>query len=149
MTVTATIFGHAVVWDEPAQIWRWQDTNEPAHGWGGEPRRCPECDELPTAEGDDPCIGHIPGVYSACCGHGIEAGQILWVHAHGSNLRRARRERGLSLRDVAPVIGMSISYMSDLERGIKADPSLAVARKLADFYGMTLDDLFPEEASND
>jgi predicted transcriptional regulator len=36
---------------------------------------------------------------------------------------RAKRERaGLSLRDVAPKVGFSIVYLSDIERGNRACP---------------------------
>lgn len=27
---------------------------------------------MPTKEGYDACLGHIAGVKSACCGHGVE-----------------------------------------------------------------------------
>jgi hypothetical protein len=27
---------------------------------------------MPTSEGYDACLGFIPGVESACCGHGVE-----------------------------------------------------------------------------
>lgn len=149
MTVTGTIYGHAVVWDDGQQRYLWADTHEPAHRWGGEPRPCPQCGVVPTTEGHDACLGHIPGVYSACCGHGVEDGVILWEATLGSPLRRTRLQRGLSLRDVAPHIGMSISYMSDLERGRKGEPSLSVARSLAAFYGVTIDELFSPESGTD
>lgn len=42
------------------------------------PRPCPKCNELPTMEGCDACLGYIPGVYAACCGHGIEEGNIVY-----------------------------------------------------------------------
>jgi hypothetical protein len=29
--------------------------------------------------GPDPCLGHLPGVISACCGHGGERGPYLWT----------------------------------------------------------------------
>lgn len=31
---------------------------------------CPECHLARSAEGYDPCIGKLPGVKYACCGHG-------------------------------------------------------------------------------
>lgn len=39
-------------------------------------RPCPRCGRLPTPEGYDACLGHIPGCVSACCGHGAH-GPIL------------------------------------------------------------------------
>lgn len=41
-------------------------------------RPCIKCGQSPTPEGYDACLGHIPGVFSACCGHGVENGYILW-----------------------------------------------------------------------
>lgn len=34
-------------------------------------RRCKQCQQLPTQEGHDVCLGKIPNVISACCGHGM------------------------------------------------------------------------------
>jgi hypothetical protein len=31
----------------------------------------------PTKEGYDNCLGHIEGVASACCGHGVEIPYIV------------------------------------------------------------------------
>jgi len=33
---------------------------------------CKRCGKKPTKEGFDACLGHIEGVTSACCGHGVE-----------------------------------------------------------------------------
>ncbi len=32
--------------------------------------RCSHCHLLPTPEGHDACLGTLPGVWNACCGHG-------------------------------------------------------------------------------
>jgi len=37
-------------------------------------RPCPRCGLMPTPEGYDACLGFIPGIDSACCGHGIDEG---------------------------------------------------------------------------
>lgn len=40
-------------------------------------RPCPRCGGDPKAhEGCDPCLGRLPGVRNACCGHGVEDGYI-------------------------------------------------------------------------
>ena len=36
-------------------------------------RPCVRCGELPTKEGYDACLGYIPNMKSACCGHGVES----------------------------------------------------------------------------
>lgn len=39
---------------------------------------CVRCGEMPTKEGYDACLGSLPGVFAACCGHGVEEGYILF-----------------------------------------------------------------------
>ncbi len=34
-------------------------------------RPCSRCGKPPTKEGFDACLGEIPGVSHACCGHGV------------------------------------------------------------------------------
>ena len=38
--------------------------------------KCPMCNKQATADGHDPCIANLPGVSSACCGHGKTKGYI-------------------------------------------------------------------------
>ena len=33
---------------------------------------CPKCGWRPLESGEDACLGHLPGVVNACCGHGGE-----------------------------------------------------------------------------
>lgn len=40
-------------------------------------RPCVKCNLMPTLEGYDPCLGHIEGATSACCGHGVEDGFVV------------------------------------------------------------------------
>lgn len=62
--------------------------------------------------------------------------------------RCAARGRRLALRltleDVAAGAGLSVTAVWHAERG--ADPMLTTARKLAAFYGVTVEDLWPELA---
>ena len=43
----------------------------------GEPQPCPYCGKKPGLSGEDGCLGRLPGVKAACCGHGKE-GYILF-----------------------------------------------------------------------
>ncbi len=48
------------------------DTGElVAENW--QKRPCGHCDKHNTPEGHDGCLGTLPGVMNACCGHGEEA----------------------------------------------------------------------------
>jgi len=48
--------------------WVYRDTGRPITGT----RVCRRCGRPPTPEGHDACLGVVPGVASACCGHGAE-----------------------------------------------------------------------------
>jgi hypothetical protein len=37
---------------------------------------CVKCGKLPTKEGHDACLGNLPGVIDACCGHGVKEAYI-------------------------------------------------------------------------
>ncbi|PYE48674.1 helix-turn-helix domain-containing protein [Deinococcus yavapaiensis] len=55
-------------------------------------------------------------------------------------LRELRSERGLRLKDVAEMAGISVPYLSDLERG-RTNPSLETLQTLAGAYSITVHDL--------
>ena len=41
---------------------------------------CGNCGEMPTTEGHDMCLGNLPGVMNACCGHGdVEEAYIQFL----------------------------------------------------------------------
>jgi DNA-binding transcriptional MerR regulator/quercetin dioxygenase-like cupin family protein len=63
------------------------------------------------------------------------------VRVGASRLRELRRERGLSLRDAADRSGLSVSFLSALERGATG-ASIATVQRLTSAYGSTLLDLF-------
>lgn len=49
-------------------IWIYCDTKEPT---AGNRKNCGFCSKEDTSEGHDGCIGTLPQVMNACCGHGI------------------------------------------------------------------------------
>lgn len=51
-------------------MWRYEDDGAPLPGWGGEIRPCTECGSEHELHEVDPCLGVLPGVDNACCGHG-------------------------------------------------------------------------------
>lgn len=52
--------------------WHYKDTGELVKD---NPRPCLHCGK-DSIDGDDACLGHLPGVKYACCGHGINDGYI-------------------------------------------------------------------------
>jgi len=47
--------------------WLYEDTGEPL----SVVRPCRKCGRMPTADGHDACLGELPGIAFACCGHGV------------------------------------------------------------------------------
>ena len=64
--------------------WLFSDTNEPTITTH-QLRPCGFCKMMNTPEGHDGCLGELPGVMNACCGHGelnaayiqFEGGRII------------------------------------------------------------------------
>lgn len=71
--LTDLLYGHAIYLD--GNTWRYVDTHEPIQG---NIRPCPQCNQLPTPDGHDACLGCIPGAKAACCGHGKRDGYVMW-----------------------------------------------------------------------
>jgi transcriptional regulator with XRE-family HTH domain len=59
----------------------------------------------------------------------------------GDRLRRWRSGRGVTLRDVSEASGISIAYLSDLERGKLANPTLDTLTALAAALRVSLNEL--------
>lgn len=73
MTAQSYVRGHRVRYDGSA--WRYCDTDALIDA----ERPCVRCGLTAVPDGPDPCLGMLPGVISACCGHGVEQG---WAIRH-------------------------------------------------------------------
>jgi transcriptional regulator with XRE-family HTH domain len=62
------------------------------------------------------------------------------LSAIGDTLRALRRERRLTLREVAEGAHISVSYLAEIERGEK-DPSSRVLESVAEGLGMSVGEL--------
>jgi transcriptional regulator with XRE-family HTH domain len=67
-------------------------------------------------------------------------GEKRAARAIGAELRRLRKARGWSLRDLARETELDFGYVGKIERG--ADSTIETYRKLADALGLTLSALF-------
>lgn len=65
----------------------------------------------------------------------------------GKSIRSFRRKRGLSLADLAERSKLSVSYLSEIERGIK-QPSLDTLEKLAAALNISVQGFFTEKDSS-
>ena len=61
--------------------------------------------------------------------------------AHNCNVARHRLSLGLTIRDVQVATGLSIGFISQVEHGCEI--SLTNARKIATFFGLSIDELWP------
>lgn len=59
--------GWPIYWD--GKYWRYKDNDECVRAVD---RPCGACGKKRTPEGHDPCLGKLPRVMNACCGHGNE-----------------------------------------------------------------------------
>src|SRR5262249_60611055 len=66
------------------------------------------------------------------------------VDGLGPKLRSLRRERSLSLTQVASATGISSSFLSLVENG-KNDLTVARLIRLTSYYGVAVSDLLPED----
>ena len=71
MSAYAHVRGHRIIYENGK--WIYADTKESIKI----NRACTKCGQMPTSEGHDACLGHIEGIVSACCGHGIEEAIII------------------------------------------------------------------------
>ena len=89
--------GHAIVFPDGANEWLYADTLEPTVG---NDRPCGHCNEPDRPDGHDPCLGTLPGVANACCGHGRDAeayvvrGDTRYSGAEALNLIDRLKEQG-------------------------------------------------------
>lgn len=79
MTVRSRWRGHAI--EHPG--WIYSNTGEPVEGTQ---RPCGHCQRPPTANDHDACLGTLPGVANACCGHGVSENAYVQLD-DGSVLR--------------------------------------------------------------
>jgi transcriptional regulator with XRE-family HTH domain len=69
------------------------------------------------------------------------AEQLLKMVRTGDYLKELRTAKGYSLKDACDRLSLSTTYLSEIERGLKA-PSDYLIRELAEFYGINENTLF-------
>jgi DNA-binding transcriptional MerR regulator/uncharacterized cupin superfamily protein len=70
-----------------------------------------------------------------------DAGPAEEQSSVGPRFRKLRLQRGESLTTVANAVGVSIGFLSNLERS-QSGASISIMRKLAQYYGLNILDLF-------
>lgn len=59
----------------------------------------------------------------------------------GKRIKQMREERELTLKNVSEVTGLSVGFLSQVERNI-TDPSIASLKKIADAFGVKITEFF-------
>lgn len=71
--------GHKIIYTVKTE-WIYEDSGQPTD----EQRPCAKCGRKPLPGGEDACLGHIEGVKSACCGHGVTEPLLMYDEIEGT-----------------------------------------------------------------
>lgn len=65
----------------------------------------------------------------------------------GNNIKKIRKEKGLGIKDIADVVGISEAYVSQIENNKRSNPSVDILKSIAESLGVELSDLLggPDE----
>lgn len=61
-----------------------------------------------------------------------------------NRIRILRQHYDMSLVDLSGISGVSVGYISEIERGIRSDPALSVCRAIAHGLLSSVDYVFPD-----
>ena len=61
-----------------------------------------------------------------------------------NNIRKIRKEIGYSLTELAESIGISVGYMSHLERGGRKNPAYHIMKKIALKLNKSIEEIFDD-----
>jgi hypothetical protein len=87
VTIVSYLYGRKIYSID--EVWYWADDKTPI---GDSWRSCPHCKKDPAADCEDPpdpCLGWLPGVKFACCGHGYTNRAYVLLEGE-SNYRRGK-----------------------------------------------------------
>ena len=87
MAKHSNLRGHPIIFD--GDEWIYCDTKEPTIGSS---RPCGRCEQDRTSEGHDACLGTLPDVVNACCGHGDDKTAYV-ILLNGDRLALAELQR--------------------------------------------------------
>jgi len=66
-----------------------------------------------------------------------------------NNLKKIRKEKGMTQKSLAEMIGTGKSYISELENGVIREPSLGKSRLIAMALRVDIEHVFPQGDDND
>lgn len=101
--------GHVIVKDERG---RWVYKEDGTLVSGDPDRACGHCGEPNTPEGHDACLGTLPSVANACCGHGSPGEAYVQLSTNGGPTETRERRRmckGVGLLVAGVTLGMFVA----------------------------------------
>jgi len=139
-----------------ADAWAYSDTGESVSSQPA--RACGRCGGAVTSEGHDACLGTLPGVMNACCGHGrmadayvqLNDGRILqgqeaakWIAGHTATSKRvlsawSKRKRPISCQARSAVYELERNDTAGAVSVFEAALSKAEPAELQDLARMLL-----------
>lgn len=63
----------------------------------------------------------------------------------GENIKKLRKEKGITLSNLAKQSGVSKSYLSSLERGLKTNPSIQIVESVAGVLSIDINELLDRD----
>lgn len=66
----------------------------------------------------------------------------------GDNIKSIRMEKKLGINETARLAGISPSYLSDIEKGNKTNPSMEVLQRIADALDVSIEEFFKSEPAS-
>ncbi|KKK90130.1 hypothetical protein LCGC14_2726150 [marine sediment metagenome] len=91
MSAHALFRGHKVIWNDARNRFEYED----GIPMDAEERPCTKCGKIAGPDGHDPCLGKLPGVKDACCGHGKRQGGIIFENGTGLDVTIHEIERDM------------------------------------------------------
>lgn len=67
---------------------------------------------------------------------------------HKNNIKELRKSKKLTQVKFAKILGITNDYLSSIERG-KVTPGFMLAKKIADYFEVTVDEVFFNNHSNE
>lgn len=64
-----------------------------------------------------------------------------------NEIRKYRKEKGLTLKELASKLGITASYLCHLERGSRKNPSIELMKKISKELDKTINEIFFFEIS--
>lgn len=61
---------------------------------------------------------------------------------YNNKIKKFRQKRNMTLKDLAEEIGISVGYLSHLERGSRSNPSKEVMENIAEALGASIPEIF-------